>query len=252
MEKIIFNDYSKYYDIIYKDKDYSAEAKYIEKLLLKNEKKIKTILEFGSGTGKHGSLLSERGYEVLGIEKSERMVALAPKIPHFLSKLADICNLHLNRKFDAVLALFHVISYQISNKEILSVFKNASEHLEVGGLFIFDFWYSPAVYEQRAEVKVKHIKDKYLEITRISEPFSHSNENRVDIKFTIYARDIKNNTNEIVSELHTMRHFSLPEIDFLAQMSNFERVVTEEFLTGKPASQNTWGVCVILKKITNE
>jgi hypothetical protein len=46
-----------------------------------------------------------------------------------------------------------------------------------------------------------------------------------------------------------MRHFSLPEIDLLANAHGFERVNTEEFLTGNPAGENTWGVCVTLKRI---
>jgi hypothetical protein len=37
------------------------------------------------------------------------------------------------------------MSYQIETNEIEAVFKKVSEHLAIGGLFLFDFWYGPAV-----------------------------------------------------------------------------------------------------------
>jgi len=45
-----------------------------------------------------------------------------------------------------------------------------------------------------------------------------------------------------------MRYFSMPEIDMLAAWSGFERVAAEEFLTGKTPGDDTWGVCLILRR----
>jgi hypothetical protein len=71
----------------------------------------------------------------------------------------------------------------------------------------------------------------------------------VDVNYTIYARDLESDTVQTLSETHPMRHFSLPEIDLLAQANGFARIAAEEFLTGKPAGEDTWGVCVTLKRI---
>ena len=49
-----------------------------------------------------------------------------------------------------------------------------------------------------------------------------------------------------------MRHFSLLDIDLLCQMSGFELIGVEEFLSGKPVGEHTWGACVILKKIADD
>lgn len=48
-----------------------------------------------------------------------------------------------------------------------------------------------------------------------------------------------------------MRHFSYNEILFLAQISGFELIKSEEFLTGNYSSPKTCGVCFVLKKIKN-
>jgi len=244
----VFRAYSRYYDLLYKDKDYISEANYIHSLLKRQGLAEGNLLEFGSGTGKHGCLLASLGYKVHGIERSSEMVAQAQKMSGFSCQQGDICKLRLGKVFDAVLSLFHVVSYQITNNDIAAVFNNAYEHLKPGGIFIFDFWYSPAVYSQKPLVKVKRMEDSKTKIIRLAEPQIYPNQNRVDVNYSIFANDLVSGVMETIFETHTMRHFSLPEIDFLATTYNFTCISAEEFLTGESASENTWGVCVILRK----
>lgn len=246
---IPFNSYSRYYDLLYQDKDYAGEAAYIQTLLSRHGVTQGNLLEFGSGTGKHGCLLAKEGYHVHGIERSAEMVAQSSQGTGFTCQQGDICTTKVDRTFDTVLSLFHVISYQTRNEDLIAVCANAAAHLKPNGLFIFDFWYSPAVYAQRPEVRVKRMADAQVEITRLAEPELYPNDNRVDVNYTIFARNTSNGSVQTVTETHPMRHFSLPEIDLLAQMTGFRRLTAEEFLSGKPAGENTWGVCVVLQKV---
>ena len=245
----IFTDYSRYYDLLYKDKDYIGETNYILTVLNKQGITQGELLEYGSGTGKHGHLLAERGYQVHGIERSAEMTCRAVIGDGFTCQEGNICTVQLGRTFDAVLSLFHVISYQVSNSDLTAVFARAAEHLLPGGIFIFDFWYSPAVYTQRPTVRVKRMEDDELEMTRLAEPAVWPNENRVDVHYTIFARQKTSGIMQITNEVHSMRHFSLPEIDLLANQNSFKRIGAEEFLTGKPPGNDTWGVCVTLQKV---
>jgi SAM-dependent methyltransferase len=244
-----FTDFSRYYDLLYHDKDYESEANYIKTILTRHGVAGGTVLEFGSGTGKHGCLLAQQGYKVHGIERSAGMVSQSASSEGFTCEQGDICSVQIHRIFDAVLSLFHVISYQTSNTALIEVFARAAEHLRIGGLFIFDFWYSPSVYTQRPTVRVKRISDHQVDITRIAEPVIYPNDNRVDVVYTIFARDLISNAVQTTTETHPMRHFSLPEIDLLASTQGFERISAEESFTGKPTSEHTWSVCVTLKKI---
>ena len=248
MSDAVFNAYSRYYDLLYRDKDYVAEAEYIADLLKRFGMFGERLLEFGSGTGKHGRLLASLGYEVTGIERSAEMVAQAQVAPGFTCQHSDICTVQLGHTFDAVLSLFHVVSYQTTNVAVQAVFARAAEHLEAGGLFVFDVWYSPAVYAQKPEVRVKRMANEAIEITRIAEPALRPDENRVDVNYTIFARDLASGAVETLTETHPMRHFSLPELNLLAQTSGFAVVGAEEFLTGNRPSEDTWGVCFIIKK----
>lgn len=249
MSENVFNAYSQYYNLLYSDKDYPGEAAYIHKLLTRYGINKGDLLEYGSGTGKHGKLLVAQGYTLHGIERSAEMVAAAEHASGFTCQQGDIANTNMGRTYNAVLSLFHVISYQTSNAQLQAVFINAAAHLDPGGLFIFDFWYSPAVYTQRPVVRIKRMVDQQVEITRIAEPIIYTNENRVDVNFTIYSRDLDTGDVQTLQETHPMRHFSLPEVDIVAGVHGFERITAEEFLTGNVPSESTWGVCVVLKRI---
>lgn len=245
----VFDAYSSYYDLFYHDKDYIAEVDYIDKLLTRYGNKVHEILEFGSGTGIHGKLLAQSGYKVTGIELSQQMVDRAEEIKGFSCRQGDIRNVNLGRTFDAVISLFHVMSYQVTNLDIQAALSNAAAHLLSGGLFVFDFWYSPAVYAQKPKVRVKRMENDRLKIIRIAEPVIYPNENRIDVHYTIHVQETSSKKCEVLEEVHPMRHFSLPEIDLLAAATGFERIGVEEFLSGESPSESTWGVCVILRKI---
>jgi SAM-dependent methyltransferase len=131
---------------------------------------------------------------------------------------------------------------------VQAVFANAAHHLKPGGLFLFDVWYSPAVAAQRPELRVKRLQSEDLAITRIAEPTLHPNANRVDVHYTVMAQELGSSTLHTFEETHPMRHFSLPELDLLTEGAGFERLTAEEWLSGAPPSENTWGVCLVLLK----
>jgi len=242
-----FTLYSKYYDLFYQSKDYHAEANYVSDCIKNYSPNAKTILEFGSGTGIHGLILQKMGYDIFGIERSHQMVDEA-KLHGFPCKQADITNFKIDRNFDAVISLFHVISYINENASLENVFRNASKCLNTGGLFIFDVWYSPAVYHQRPESRIKKVENNDISVIRMAVPEIHSSKNVVDVNYTILVKDKKIDNWIEFQEQHPMRHFSIPEISLLAAFTGFELVKAEEFLTGNPPSENTWGVNFMLKK----
>jgi hypothetical protein len=93
------------------------------------------------------------------------------------------------------------------------------------------------------------MRDEEVEITRIAEPKMYNNENKVEVKYTIFAKNLKNNNIETFKEVHLMRHFGLLELEILAAKHGLSCIQTEEFLTSKKVSENTWGVCMVLRKV---
>ena len=90
--------------------------------------------------------------------------------------------------------------------------------------------------------------DKKLAILRIAEPTIVPNENRVDVHYTVFARDVVTGESSTFTETHPMRHLSIPEMDTLATLCGFEKIAAEAFLRGAAPGENTWGVCFVLRK----
>ncbi len=72
--------------------------------------------------------------------------------------------------------------------------------------------------------------------------------NIVEVNYEMIIKNKLNNEYELLKEAHSMRHFSTPEIEMLADLSGFTLLKSEEFLTGKNPGADTWGVCYILQK----
>jgi SAM-dependent methyltransferase len=252
----VFADYARYYDLLYRDKDYVAEAEYVSGLIRKYHPASRSILELGSGTGIHASLLVEKGFTVHGIERSHEMLARSRSLTENISaghgRLSfahgDIREIRLKVSFDTVISLFHVISYQTTNEDVTAAFETASQHLNKGGIFIFDVWYGPTVLAERPAVRIKRMADEQIEITRLTEPILYPNENRVEVNYHVFVRD---RANQIVSELkekHIMRYFFKPEIERTANQAGLYCLHVEEWLTSKTPGQSTFSVCFIAKK----
>ena len=226
-----------------------TETDYISAKLKASGLQAGNIFEFGCGTGKHGRRLGELGYQVYGIDLSQKMIDLAVATEKFNCDQGDIRFVSLDRNFDAVISLFHVMSYQIDNASVNAVFCNASRHLNKGGLFIFDFWYQPAVTTQIPATRFKKIVTDEVVISRFADPTLFPNENRVDVNYSITVADLRSKIIGEIEECHSMRYFSLPEIDLFCQLNGFKLICSEEFLSGDIPSQDTWGVCVVLEKL---
>ena len=251
----VFADYARYYDLLYRDKDYAAEAEYVAGLIRKFHPSARTILELGSGTGIHASMLAVKGFTVHGIERSPEMLARSQTLTEnraagdgrLTFTTGDIREIRLTKRFDAVIALFHVISYQTTNEDVTAAFKTARDHLNPGGVFIFDIWYGPAVLTERPVVRIKRMVDDQNEITRLAEPILHPNENKVDVNYHLFVRDLKTQTVSELKETHAMRYFFKPEIELLAARAGCHCSHAEEWLSGKTIGCDTWGVCFVMK-----
>ncbi|MGO8879554.1 MAG: class I SAM-dependent DNA methyltransferase [Desulfomonilaceae bacterium] len=246
----LFEAYSRYYDLLYQDKDYESESDYIQRLIQQNVPGAKNILELGCGTGAHATILAKQGFNVLGIDSSESMLRQAEikfdqqpdKVKsnlHF--SFGDVRTYRAEKHFDAVLSLFHVLCYQINNEDVISTFETAAIHLRPGGLFLFDFWYGPAVLIQKPGARIKRLSDANTFVMRLSEPELKVNENRVDVRFEVIVEDIASGNRSVIIENHPVRYFFLPEIDLVCKKSGFENVHFEAWMGGEVNDQS-WGV----------
>lgn len=252
----VFDGYSRYYDLLYGDKDYGAEADFVAGLLSRFHPEAFDLLELGCGSGGHAAHLATRGFGVHGIDISspmleraeERRASLGDGIAdRIVLEQGDVRSVRVGRTFAGVISLFHVMSYQATNDDLRAAFATAREHLEPGGVFLFDCWYGPAVLTDRPQVRVKRFRGSGLEVTRIAEPTMHPNECVVDVHYTVLIRDLESGETHELEETHRMRYLFQPEVQALARSADFEPVHASEWMGDGPLGEGSWSACFVLK-----
>lgn len=252
----VFDRYARFYDVLYRDKNYPLEAEYIDKLIKKYGSGPARTLDMGCGTGGHALALAARGYEIAAVDRSAPMLECASrklddaagaglKID-FIN--ADIENLSLGVKFGAVVSLFHVVSYMISDDDVKAAFAAAGRHLDAGGLFIFDCWYGPAVLNLRPEKRTKSVETKEFYIVRHAAPEFVPGANIVGVNYRFVVKNKAGGAVEEFTETHRLRYFFSAEIESLLDGAGFSMIESSEWLTAKTAGNDTWGVCFVARK----
>ncbi len=256
MSDSVFGKYAEYYNLLYKDKDYAAEAGFIHALIQKFNPGAKTVLSLGCGTGSHDFELAKLGYEVTGVDLSDEMLTVANSrilssdsiIPQPVFHKGDIRNVRLGKTFDVVISLFHVVSYQTTNDDLQAAINTVQEHLITDGLFVFDCWYGPGVLTDPPVVRVKRCEDENISFVRIAEPNIWPNENLVDVNYQILITDKLTGKVEEVKETHCMRYLFVPEVTQLLKGTELTMTAVYEWMADRRPNLSTWGACFVVKR----
>jgi SAM-dependent methyltransferase len=139
--ELLFENYGQKYENEVFAQGTSGECDFIEKEL--NCRKDLKIIDIGCGTGRHSIELTQRGYDVIGIDLSESLLAKAREKAGQLDLQIrflhhDARDLPFENHFDVAIMLceggFPLMETDEMNFEIL---KNVSKSLRKNGKFIF-------------------------------------------------------------------------------------------------------------------
>jgi len=245
----VFDQYALYYDLFYGDKDYAAEAKFIENKLLKYAPGTRSIIDLGCGHGRHAIALATAGYRVVGVDISARMLDLAKSAVEHLPKQVgelitlvqgDVTNATNLGEFDAAVSLFHVSNYQSTNESLMGFFKTARSALRRGGVFVFDFWYGPAVLAERPERRIKQLQKDGIQLTRIATPEMDVDRNLVTVHYDISIADQTKQEASHIYETHLMRYLFLPEIEHYALSCGFKLYEAGKWMSLASLDDSCW------------
>ncbi|HZU85991.1 MAG TPA: class I SAM-dependent methyltransferase [Anaerolineaceae bacterium] len=249
MSDVFGKDYSSLYDGLYQEKNYPAECDLIERAMaVYAQRRIHTILDLGCGTGSHAVLFAQRGYAVTGVDRSEAMLRQAQlktvgmeNAPVYVP--SDLKGLRLEKKFDVVLMMFAVLGYQYTNEEVQTALQTVREHLEPGGIFIFDVWYGPAVLHIRPSDRVRLLPDgEGGQILRVASGSLDVFNHLAEVRYQLWQKREDRILRE-AQEAHQMRYFFPQELALFLQQAGMELVALSDFadLACKP-DEETWNV----------
>lgn len=256
----VFDAYAKYYDAFYQDKDYPAEAAFVLERLQSHGCSPRSLLDLGCGTGRHCLAFVGRVPEVVGLDLSQRMIdeartrtaatGTAPHVPPSPDfQLGDVRSARLGRSFDAVVSLFHVMSYQTANADLTQAFATAAAHLAPGGLFLFDFWHGGGVLSDLPERRERTLRHGGSSITRVATPSLDPAANVVTVHYAISVQDEHGPERGSFEEQHRMRYLFWPEIQALAAAAGFEPLECRPWMQDRDLGLGDWFAYALLRRL---
>lgn len=239
-------DYAAAYDSIYAAKDYDAECRTVERALKAHSRRpVSSILDLGCGTGNHALPLARAGYRVVGVDLSEDMLvsarAKAGDMPVEFHQ-GDVREVALGRRFDAVLMMFAVLGYQAGNDDVKAALATVRDHLEPGGVFLFDVWYGPAVLAQRPEQRVRSFPTAKGEVLRVVSSALDSRHHRCTVSYDLLVME-GDRVAARSREDHVMRYFFPLELEMLLDSAGLDLVhLSDVDDLDRAPDESTWNV----------
>lgn len=132
------------YDALTEDVGYERRADYLEKLLKRSRIPVHTVLDLACGTGAMTALLTERGYELIGVDASPEMLSrarekaenLSGEPPVFLNQAMP--ELDLYGTVDAAVCCLDSLNYLTSPRDVQRTFQRLHLFISPGGVLLFD------------------------------------------------------------------------------------------------------------------
>lgn len=231
-------EFASLYDRLMDDFDYEKWYEYIEEIFQKYSRP-KNILEMACGTGNISYFLAKAGYDVTAFDLSEEMLSIAyNKLMEFENiKLfqQDMRDFSIDEKYDSIIATCDSINYITKSSDLLSTFKNVYDHLEEGGLFIFDI---------NSHYKLKNIigNNTFIEdrddVFYIWQNYYNDEKSICEFYLTFFkSKDGDNFTR--IDEVHMERAYRVEEIVDLLKKAGFENIEYFDAFTFNPINKKS-------------
>lgn len=137
---MVKKSFAYFYDEISSKKEAKERAERVLRYVSKYFPKARTILELGTGNG--NVLINFPGkYELYGLDIEKKYVELTrQKLPKAHLWTSSMHDFKINKRFDIIFSVFDSINFLKNIGQWDETFQNVYDHLNEGGLFIFDMY----------------------------------------------------------------------------------------------------------------
>ncbi len=160
---------TKYYHILYKNRDHQEAEEFILKLL--DELQLPSdayCLDLACGKGRHARFLSEQGFKVCGVDLSENSIQFASQWcnDNLYFDVHDMREVYKKNAYDAVFNLFTSFGYFDSDSDNLRVLDSIHQMLCDKGILVIDFLNAEKVVSNLVKSETKYIDGVTFKIKR--------------------------------------------------------------------------------------
>lgn len=234
-----YTAFSDIYDTLMKeDINYEHIADFIENIFTLHGKNPDMIADLACGTGNLTIPLANRGYDMIGIDKSADMLSIAREkctSNDVLFLNQDMTKLDLYGTADAFLCMIDGINYILNPHSLLKMFSRVKRcFLNPGGIFIFDI---------SSEYKLSQIIGSNTFIHNDDKNF-YTWENRFlknlkisDMYLNFFVKEGK--LYRRFSERHLQRAYSADEIKSILTKAGFSKITLYDGFTYKKPTKKS-------------
>jgi ubiquinone/menaquinone biosynthesis C-methylase UbiE len=242
-----YTDFAFLYDEFMEDTPYDEWCVFICDILKSRGITDGLVCDLGSGTGEMTVRLKENGYDMIGIDNSESMLAIArakDDSTDILYLLQDMREMELYGTVRAIVSVCDSLNYITDFDDLVHVFKLCNNYLDPEGILIFDF-NTRFKYEEV-------IGDDTIAETR--EDASFIWENSFDPETSLNEYDITFFTKEEsglyrrFTETHIQRGYTLSEIKEAIKKAGMIFEEAYDDYTGSPADDESERITVIARE----
>ena len=223
----MYNESSEYYDLIYNFKDYKKESDELLEFISTHHKSATTLLDIACGTSEHHKYLKKK-FKICGIDLKAEFIEIArkknPDINYFV---ADMSNFNLNKSYDVITCLFSSIGYLHSVEVLNATLKCINNHLNKGGLFILEPWFTPENFHN-GTVNSLSCGDKNLRVCRVTHNYPENGFSILNFHYMVAT--VKEGVKYFM-EIHKLKLFTRDEICDAFKNNGFDIEHSEKGLT---------------------
>ena len=159
---------SKYYHLLYKNRDHNEAALFLDNISNEFKKKNARILDVACGKGRHAKYLNSIGFDATGVDLSFNSIKYAKKYENKKLKFHqhDMRNVFEENKFDIVTNLFTSFGYFDNTLDDQKAINSMAGNLKKGGLLLIDFMNVKKVIMNLVANEIKFIEDVKFKISR--------------------------------------------------------------------------------------
>ncbi|MCH4034850.1 MAG: class I SAM-dependent methyltransferase [Lachnospiraceae bacterium] len=219
----------------------------------------KILVDLGCGTGQMTRRMADFGYDCIGVDLSEEMLAVAgnaeaakPRGILYLNQ--DMRELDLYGCAGQVISCCDSVNYLVTEEDMAAMLRQVEETLLPGGLFVFDFntlhKYRDTMGEKTiAENRVNESfvwENHFLEEAEDEDGGKLTHINVCDVTF--YIREGDSELFRRYAEQHWQRGWTLAEMKALLEKTGFELLEAVDDDTDAPAGDKTERVVITARK----
>lgn len=241
-----YTSFAEVYDMFMDNVPYEEWSRYLTELLKEYRIEEGVVCELGCGTGKMTRLLADAGYDMIGVDMSEDMLAIASmeNPQQILYLCQDMRELELYGTVAAVVSVCDSMNYLLEEDDLLEVFQRVNEYLEPGGVFLFDL---NTIYKYETLLGETTICENRPEGSFIWENYYDAEEQINEYDLTLFIQE-KENLYRKFEETHYQRGYSMEKIRTLLEEAGMEFVTAYDACTQNPPRENSERIYIVARE----